>query len=47
MDKDRIVMASHGRTGVTRVVLEKVAAYMRRRTSVPMLLRRMTWPKVA
>jgi hypothetical protein len=47
MSKDRSAMATRARTGLTPVVMESVAAHMRRRTSVPMLLRRMTWPKAA
>jgi hypothetical protein len=42
MDKDGIAMATHCHTGLTRVVMERVAEHTRRRTSVPMLLRRMT-----
>jgi hypothetical protein len=45
VDKDGIAMATHGRTGVTRGFMESVAEHTRRRTSVTMLLRRMTWPK--
>ena len=38
-DKDRVAMAIRGRTGLRRVVMERVSEYMRRRTSVPMLWR--------
>jgi hypothetical protein len=47
MDKDRSAIATAARTGLTRVVIERVAEHMRRRTSVPRLLRRMTMPKAA
>jgi hypothetical protein len=47
MFKDRSAIATAARTGLTRVAMERVAEYMRRRTWVPRLLRRMTMPKAA
>jgi hypothetical protein len=43
-DRDRTAAAIRGRTRPTRVVMEMVSEYMRR-TSVPMPLRRLTWPQ--
>jgi nucleotide-binding universal stress UspA family protein len=40
-------MATHGRTGLTRVVLGSVAEHVLRRTSVPMLLMRAALPEEA
>jgi nucleotide-binding universal stress UspA family protein len=44
---DLIAMATHGRTGLTRVVLGSVAEHVLRRTSVPMLLMRAALPEEA
>ena len=44
---DLIAMATHGRTGLTRVVLGSVAEHVLRRTSVPMLLIRAALPEEA
>jgi nucleotide-binding universal stress UspA family protein len=44
---DLIAMATHGRTGLKRVVLGSVAEAVLRRTSVPMLLVRAALPEEA
>jgi nucleotide-binding universal stress UspA family protein len=44
---DLIAMATHGRTGLTRVVMGSVAEHVLRRTSVPMLLMRAVQPEEA
>jgi len=44
---DLIAMATHGRTGLTRVVMGSVAEHVLRRTSVPMLLMRAAPPAEA
>jgi len=44
---DLIAMATHGRTGLTRVVMGSVAEHVLRRTSVPMLLMRAALPEEA
>jgi nucleotide-binding universal stress UspA family protein len=44
---DLIAMATHGRTGLTRVVMGSVAEHVLRRTSVPMLLMRAVPPAEA
>ncbi len=41
---DLIAMTTHGRTGLTRVVMGSVAEHVLRRTSVPMLLLRAAPP---
>jgi nucleotide-binding universal stress UspA family protein len=41
---DLIAMATHGRTGVMRVVMGSVAEQVLRRTSVPMLVHRVSAP---
>jgi hypothetical protein len=46
MDKDWIAIAIHADVGMARVAMGRVAEHMRRRTSVPMLLKCMTWPRV-
>jgi len=42
---DLIAMATHGRTGLTRVVLGSVVEHVLRRTPVPMLLVRAESPE--
>ena len=42
---DLIAMATHGRTGLTRLVICSVATHGRRRTSVPLLLMRAVVPQ--
>jgi nucleotide-binding universal stress UspA family protein len=42
-----IAMATHGRTGLSRVVMGSVAEHVLRRTSVPMLLLRAALPEEA
>jgi nucleotide-binding universal stress UspA family protein len=44
---DLIAMATHGRTGLTRVVMGSVAEHVLRRTPVPMLLIRVASPEEA
>jgi nucleotide-binding universal stress UspA family protein len=44
---DLIAMATHGRTGLSRVVMGSVAEHVLRRTSVPMLLMRLALPEEA
>lgn len=44
---DLIAMATHGRTGLKRVVMGSVAENVLRRTSVPMLLMRAALPEEA
>jgi nucleotide-binding universal stress UspA family protein len=44
---DLIAMATHGRTGLSRVVMGSVAEHVLRRTSVPMLLMRAALPEEA
>jgi nucleotide-binding universal stress UspA family protein len=44
---DLIAMATHGRTGLTRVVMGSVAEHVLRRTPVPMLLIRAASPEEA
>jgi nucleotide-binding universal stress UspA family protein len=44
---DLIAMATHGRTGLTRVVMGSIAEHVLRRTSVPMLLLRASAPAEA
>jgi nucleotide-binding universal stress UspA family protein len=44
---DLIAMATHGRTGLKRVVMGSVAEHVLRRTSVPMLLMRAALPEEA
>jgi nucleotide-binding universal stress UspA family protein len=44
---DLIAMATHGRTGLARVVMGSVAENVLRRTSVPMLLMRAALPEEA
>ena len=44
---DLIAMATHGRTGLTRVVMGSVTEHVLRRTSVPMLLMRAALPEEA
>jgi hypothetical protein len=47
MDEDRLATTTQACTECIRVVMERVAAHMLCRSSVPMLLRRMTWLKAA
>jgi nucleotide-binding universal stress UspA family protein len=42
---DLIAMATHGRTGLTRLVMGRVAEHVRRRTPVPRLLMQTASPE--